>query len=126
MFLQTTHPELKSSLNITTGATVYFVNLTCNNYGGAVFGDYATMHIAAKARVVFMNNSADFLGGAVSIQDGMITVGVESCMTFIYNNALSGGALRLINSTIHVNTNGMEFYCNNNKAMKFGGAMVLF
>ena len=28
VFLQTTHPELKSSLNITTFATVYFVNLT--------------------------------------------------------------------------------------------------
>ena len=89
-----------------------------------MFGDYATMHIAAKARVIFMNNSAEYLGGAVSIEDGMITVGIESCITFTYNNALGGGALRLINSTIHVNTNGMEFY--NNKAMKFGGAIVLF
>ena len=84
-----------------------------------MFGDYATMHVAAKARVVFMNNSAEYLGGAVSIEDGMITVGVESYITFIYNNAL-----RLINLTIHVNTNGMEFY--NNKVMKFGGAIVLF
>ena len=124
VFLQTTHPELKSSLNITTGATVYFVNLTCNNYGGAVFGNYATMHIAAKARVVFMNNSAEYLGGAVSLQDGMITVGVESCVIFKYNHALGGGAIRLTNSTIHVNTNGMEFY--NNKAMTFGGAIKLF
>ena len=36
VFLLSANPELKSSLNITTGATVYFVNLTCNNYGGAV------------------------------------------------------------------------------------------
>ena len=121
VYLETTHPELKSSLKITTGATVYFVNLTCNNYGGAVSGNYATMHIGAKARVVFMNNSADFLGGAVSIQDGMITVGVESCMTFIYNHALSGGALRLLNSTVHVNTSGIEFYRNR---ATYGGAII--
>ena len=36
VFLRTTHPELKSSLNVTIGATVYFVNLTCSNHGAAV------------------------------------------------------------------------------------------
>ena len=124
VFLQTTHPELKSSLNITTGATVYFVNLTCNNFGGAVYGDGATMHIGAKARVVFMYNSAEYSGGAVQILDGMITVGVESCVIFTYNRALIGGALGLTNSTVHVNTNNMKFY--NNRAMKFGGAIIFF
>ena len=53
-----------------------------------MFGDYATMHIAAKARVVFMNNSAEYLGGAVSIEDrwdaDTITVGVESYIMHIY------------------------------------------
>ena len=38
VYLETTHPEVKSSLNITTDATVYFVNLTCSGYGGAVSG----------------------------------------------------------------------------------------
>ena len=71
VFLQTTHPELKSSLNITTGANVYFVNLTCGK-GGAVYGYNAMMHIGAKARVVFMNNTASD-GGAVAIIGGMIT-----------------------------------------------------
>ena len=56
--LRTIQHELKSSLNIKTSATVYFVNLTCSHYGGAVFGVNAMMHIGAKARVVFMNNTA--------------------------------------------------------------------
>ena len=124
VFLKNTHPELKSSLNITTGATVYFINLTCNNFGGAVYASGATMHIGAKARVVFMNNTAVYSGGAVAIQDGMITVGDKSCVIFTYNRALTGGALWLINSTVHVNTNNMEFY--NNRAMKSGGAIDTF
>ena len=41
VFLRSTHPGYKPSLNITTGATVYFVNLTCSNYGGAVYGENA-------------------------------------------------------------------------------------
>ena len=45
VFLQTTHPEFKSSLNITTGAILYFVNLTSNNCGGAVYGENAIIHI---------------------------------------------------------------------------------
>ena len=72
MHLQTIQHELKSSLNIKTSATVYFVNLTCSHYGGAVFGVNAMMHIGAKARVVFMNNTASD-GGAVAIIGGMIT-----------------------------------------------------
>ena len=124
VFLQTTHPEIKSSLNITTGATVYFVNLKCNNFGGAVYGENAMMHIDAKARVVFMNNAAEYSGGALSIQNGMITVGDKSCVIFIYNHASTGGALGLINSTVHVNTNNMEFY--NNRASYYGGAIDFF
>ena len=57
VFLRTTHPELKSSLNITTAATVYFVNLTCNNHGGApectCMGRMEQIYIGAKARVAF-------------------------------------------------------------------------
>ena len=58
VYLETTQPELKFSLNITTGATVRFINLSCICTGGAVSGDGATMHIGAKARVVFMHNTA--------------------------------------------------------------------
>ena len=45
VYLQTIQPKLKSSLNITTSATVYFINLTCGGYGGAVSGVNAMMHI---------------------------------------------------------------------------------
>jgi predicted outer membrane repeat protein len=87
VFLRTTHPEVKSLLNITTGTTVYFVNLTSTNYGGAVYGENAVIYIGEKARVIFMNNSAYFGGGAVAMSGGMITVGAESCVIFTYNHA---------------------------------------
>ena len=147
VFLKTTHSEFKSSLNITTGATVYFVNLKRSS-GGAVYGENAMIHIGAKARVVFMNNSAEY-GGAVAMPHGMITVGTESYVIFTYNHAAFGGAISLVsgtliidskanltfshnsadskggalsleNSTVHVNTSGIEFY--NNRA-SFGGAI---
>ena len=152
VFLQTTHPELKSSLNITTGATVYFVNLTCDNYGGAVYGMNAKMYIGAKARVIFMNNTADYSGGAVSMSDGMITIGTDSYVIFTYNYATLGGAIMLasakliinreanlifshncatsnggalesINSTAHVNKSGIKFYDNR---APYGGAINSF
>ena len=48
VLLQTIHPKIKSSLNIITGATVYFINyLICSGYGGAVHGWRAIMHIGA-------------------------------------------------------------------------------
>ena len=50
VFLRITHPEFKPLLNITTGATVYFVNLTCSNMGGAVYGENGMIHISAKQR----------------------------------------------------------------------------
>ena len=148
VYLKATHPEVKSSLNITTGATVYFVNLTCSGDGGAVYGYNAMMHIGAKARVVFMYNTASGYGGAVYMLDGTITAGAESCVIFIYNHATAGGAialssatlivdseanltfshnfadfggaLGLTNSTAHMNTNNIKFYDNR---ASFGGAM---
>ena len=151
--LKTTHPELRSSLNITTGASVCFINLTCRGHGEAVYGLGAVMHIGAKARVIFMYNTAGYGdGGVVYMWDGMITVGAESCVIFTYNRAefsgaiglLSGtlivdrkanlifshnsadvgGAIRLVNSIIHVNSSGIEFY--DNRASNGGGAIVCF
>ena len=154
VYLETTQPEIKSSLNITTGTNVCFVNLTCSGDGGAVYGHNAMMHIGAKARVVFMYNTAAIAshGGAVAMFDGMITAGTESYAIFIYNHAtaggaiwlnnstlivdseanlnfshnsasLRGGALELVNSTVHMNTGGIKFY--DNKA-SYGGAMFSF
>ena len=78
VFLKTTNMEQKSSLNITIAATVYFVNLTCSNDGGAVYGENAMIQIDDKVRVIFMRNAADSFGGAVYVIDGMITMGTES------------------------------------------------
>ena len=152
VFLQTTQSEIISSLNITTGATVYFINLTCSGLGGAVYGQNAMMHIGDKSKVVFMNNTANYSGGAVLFFGGIITVGAESCVTFTYNRAMAvdggavwlsdgkliidreanltfshnsavhGGALKLSNSKIHMNTNNIEFHDNR---ASFGGALYL-
>ena len=125
VYLNITHTdsELKSSLNITTGAIVYFVNLTCSYDGGAVYGENTMMHIGAKARVVFMYNAAGWAGGAVFMLDEMVIVGAESYVIFKYNHAAKyGGALLLQNSTAHVNTSGIEFYDNR---ASVGGAIFI-
>ena len=96
--------QSNSSLNITTGATVYFINLTCSRAGGAVYGWFANVHIGDKARVVFMHNTGYLDGGAVAIWGGMITIGVESCVMFMYNCAIlqGGGAIVLFSGTLIV------------------------
>ena len=152
LLLKTIHYKLKSSLNITTGATVCFVNLTCGGHGGAVHGSYAMIHIDTKANVVFMYNTARGYGGAVELWDGMITVGAKSCVVFIcngagfggaiglwygklivdrqanltfsHNFADVGGALRLMKSIVHVKSNSIEFY--DNRASNGGGAVGFF
>ena len=104
VFLRITHPELKSSLNITTGATVYFVNLTSNNYGGAVYGENGVISIGVKAKVVFMHNEAIYDGGAVLLKTGTIIVGIESNVVFAYNSAhvYDGGAIYVENGMISI------------------------
>ena len=129
VYLETLHSELKSSLNIITGATVYFVNLKSFGGGGAVFGKNAMIHIGAKARVVFMNNSAHYAGahgGAVNMVGGMITVGAESCVIFTYNHARvpnGGGAISLQSATLIVDSEANLTFSHN--SADFGGALVL-
>ena len=123
VFLRTTHPEFKSSLTITTGAIVYFVNLTCDNYGGAVYGENATIHIGDTAKVVFMHNVAIF-GGAVYVTNGAIVAYTESNTVFAYNHANEGGAIKLINGKLISNTyTNLTF--SNNSAKIHGGSIVL-
>ena len=127
VFLRTTHSEFKSSINITTGATVYFVNLKSFGGGGAVYGKNAMIHIGAKARVVFMNNTAHYVdGGAVNMVGGMITVGAESCVIFTYNhvrNPNGGGAISLSNATLIVDNEANLIFSHN--SAEFGGALRL-
>ena len=129
--LQTTHPELESisSLNITTGATVYFVNLTSFGGRGAVYGYNVMMHIGAKARVIFMNNTADFVGGgAVYMFSGTITVGAESCVIFRYNRVIfsgdtGGGAITLDSATLIVDSEANLTFSHNSAQSR--GALQL-
>ena len=126
--LETTHPELDSLLNITTGATVYFVNLTSFGGGGAVAGyNDAMIHISAKARVIFMNNTADNMGGgAVNMAGGMITVGAESCVIFRYNFVTTGnvgGAIFFDSATLIVDSEANLTFSHN--FAESGGALQL-
>ena len=124
--LKTTHPKLKSSLNITTGAIVYFINLTCSGGGGAVYGWGAMMHIDTKATVIFMYNTVrDYgIGGAVKLWDGMITVGAESSVIFTYNHAYGGGgAIGLDHGTLIVEQKANLIFSHN--SANVGGALRL-
>ena len=117
---------IKSSLNITIGATVCFVNITSFGGGAAVFGYNAMMHIGTKARMVFMNNTTDNVGGgAVNMLGEMIAVGVESCVIFAYNHArvLGGGAIMLFSATLIVDSEANLIFGHNSGM--FGGALVL-
>ena len=124
VFLRTTHPEFKSSLNITADATVYFVNLTCNSKGGAVYGENGMIHIGAKAMVAFIHNTAGYQGGAVYLTHGNITVGVESNVMFTYNYVFDGGATWLSYVTLNIDTNASLRF-SHNCAGEYGGAVGL-
>ena len=50
-------------------------------------------------------------------------VGSEANFNFNHNSADYGGALVVENSTVHINTNGIEFY--DDRAMTSGGAMEI-
>ena len=126
VFLRTTHPEFNSSLNITTGATVYFVNLTSNNMGGAVYGEDGVMSIGVKAKVVFMHNVAAGSGGAVLLKTGTITVGIESNVVFAYNlvHLYGGGAIFLKDGALNIGTNASVRFSHNSAGWN-GGAVNL-
>ena len=128
VFLRTTHSELKSSLIITAGATVYFVNLACNNCGGAVYGENGViLSIGVEAKVVFMQNVA-YSGGAVCLKNGTIVVGIESNVVFTYNlvhnNNNDGGAIWLSNGALHIDADASLSFSHNSAVIN-GGAVKL-
>ena len=123
VFLSTTHPEQNSSLHIITGATVYFVNLTSNRHGGAVYGENGTVNINTKAKVIFMNNRARFSGGAMFMYYGIVNVKTDAELNFINNSVtIGGGAILLQMATIIVETNAVNFYDNRGQS---GGAIFI-
>ena len=124
VYLKTTHPEFESSLNITTGATVYFINLTCSNYGGAVYVENGVISIGIKAKVVFMHNVASRSGGAVNLNPGTIFVGAESNVVFAYNlvHINEGGAIWLRNGALNIDTDSSITFTHNS-AHTYGGAI---
>ena len=124
VFLSSTHQDVKSALNITAGAIVYFVNLTCNAKGAAVSGENAMIQIGGKARVVFMHNRAHS-GGAVYLKKGAITIGVNSTVIFAYNHVVyGGGAIFVAYGTLNIDTD-VNITFSYNSAGYRGGAIKL-
>ena len=115
VFLNTSHPDFKSSLNITTGATVYFINLNCSNRGGAVYSEYGVINVHAKATVVFMYNTAFGPGGAIALFNGSMNVGIKSIMEFAHNEVryFGGGALGICNGDLNISSNARIIFRDN-------------
>ena len=124
VFLKTyTHPEVRSSLNITAGAIVYVNNIM----GRAVYGKNATINIDAKAQVAFMNNAVLHWrsGGAVYLAHGEIqNIGTGSNVIFAYNQAHHGGAIFLYKGTLNVDSNASLTF-SHNVVSSDGGAVHL-
>ena len=123
VFLQTTHPEVRSSLNITAGAIVSIHNIK----GRAVYGENATINIDAKAWVAFMNNGVLNWepGGAVYLAHGEISIGTGSNVIFTHNYAQHGGAIYLINGTLNIDSNASLTFSHNIIVSNEGGAVHL-
>ena len=125
VFLKNTYPELKPSLNITAGATVYFVNLTCSWAGGAVYGENGMIHIGAKAKVVFMHNVADRWGGAVYLTNGINTIGKKSNVHFTNNSAAyDGGAIYIINGVLNIDTDASLIFSHSYAGLDSGAVRL--
>ena len=126
VFLRTTHPEFNSLLNITTGATVYFVNLTSRYGGEAVYVEDGVISIGVKAKVVFMHNVAARRGGAVSVVNGVISIGVKAKVVFMHNvAAYGGGAVFLKTGTITVGIESNVVFAYNLVHFYDGGAIYI-
>ena len=116
---------LKSLLNITTGATIHFVNLTCNGTGGAIYSENGAINIGAKAKVVFMHNEATS-GGALYLYNEVNFDGIESKFNMnILVCAYDEGAI-WTSSTMQLNIDtDASLRFSQNTANDAGGAIVL-
>ena len=118
------YPELgsESALTITRGATVYFVNLMCNYYGGGVYVENGAINVDNESTMVFMYNSA-FRGGALSIVNSVIHVDADNI--YFYNNSASlGGAMYFIYGTMYINSNRSISFVSNTAQVQ-GGAIYI-
>ena len=120
------YPELgsrsESALTITRGATVYFVNLTCNYYGGAVYVENGAINVDNESTVVFMYSSA-FRGGALSIVNSIIHVDTDDI--YFYNNSASlGGAMYFIYGTMYISSSRSISFISNTAQVQ-GGAIYI-
>ena len=125
VLLRTIHPKLKSSFHITPGATVYFVNLRCNGFGGALYIENGIVSIDAKSQVVFTNNEAN-VGGAVYLFNNVTLDSTKSKYEYEHNLSYSQnkGATWPSRAALNIGADARVIF-NSNSAMDTGGAIVL-
>ena len=122
--MRATDLKLNSSLNIATGATVHFINLTCSNNGGAVYVEEAVINIGARAKVVFLHNVATS-GGALHLLDGSLNVGTQSNVTFAHNKANGDGTIYLHNGEMNINPSSTHMGFKYTATQCNGGAVAI-
>ena len=125
VFLRTTLKDLRSSLDIIASSAVHFVNLTCSNFGAAVYAENGEINIGAKATLIFKHNKASYKGGAVYLMNGIMNVGTGSRVVFAHNSAVTyGGAVFLTNTVMNVKHDANMSFSYNTAYQ--GGAVALY
>ena len=88
-------------------------NSTTDVNGGAVamLGRMIAVSAASYDIAIFAYNHAT-QGGAIMLDSATLIVDSEASLIFSHSSGMFGGALELMNSTVHVNTSGIDFYNN--------------
>ena len=114
------------SVNVSIQSNVVFAyNLVHieTSEGGAIFLSNGALTIDTAASVRFSHNSAAASsGGAIQLEHGHFIINSNANVNINNNSALKGGAFYLENSTMSVDTNGIQF-CDNRGS--WGGAVYL-
>lgn len=87
--------------------------------------DYCNIAIEGSSGISFNGNSAIHSGGGIYCDhDSNIRLKGDSCVTFAYNSAQSGGAVAIIHATMTTTENSSIWFSHNDASMS-GGAMYL-
>ena len=107
-------------------STVMFDNNYSGENGGAVFASRnCEITMKENSTVTFRRNKAEISGGAIRGETNCSFVHNESKVTFIYNNANSGGAVIItINSHILFGKSAVAVFINNTATEFFGAIWV--
>ena len=72
---------------------------------------------------IFAYNHATH-GGAIMLDNATLVVESEANLIFSHNSGLLGGTLELMNSIVHVNTSGIDFYNSGGSRISKRGVLI--